>query len=75
MMSSTYKTITARFVVDEENKHETADEFFIITICQVMQKLVKSVLAQKSKDRNPICKLSSFFSEQVARQLDHNVKY
>ena len=51
MMSVTYKTIVSRFVVDEENKNETADQFFVITIGQILQKLVKSILAQKSKDR------------------------
>eukprot|EP00435_Cladocopium_sp_Y103_P060381 s434_g22.t1 len=47
IMGATRETIKERFENDEENRKETADDFFATTIAQALQKLVKSVIAQK----------------------------
>ena len=50
IMNQTRETIKERFENDHENPKETADDFFATTIAQSLQKLVKSVIAQKKEN-------------------------
>ena len=49
IMMSTRDTVNERFENDSENPKETAEDFFATTIAQSLQKLVKSVIAQKKE--------------------------
>ena len=52
MVSTTRDIILSRFEADQEHPSETADDFFIISIAQVLQKMVKSVVQCKhAKDK------------------------
>ena len=47
MMSESYKIIMERFIVDEQNKSESGEDFFAISVSQVFLKMIKAVLIQR----------------------------
>ena len=47
MMSDSYKITMARFIADEQNKSESGEDFFAISVSQVFLKMIKAVLIQK----------------------------
>ena len=47
MVSGTRDIILSRFEADQDHPTETAEDFFIISIAQVLQKMVKSVVQCK----------------------------
>ena len=47
MMADSYKIIMARFIADDQNKSESGEDLFAISISQVFLKMIKAVLIQK----------------------------
>ena len=47
MMSESYKIIMERFIVDEQHKSESGEDFFAISVSQVFLKMIKAVLIQR----------------------------
>lgn len=71
VMGATRETIKERFENDQENPKETADDFFATTIAQSLQKLVKSVIAQK-KERKQLDIVVVSFKMQIGKSFRDN---
>lgn len=51
MADSTYNVIASRYMQDEEDGDLTADDFYSMTCCQVLAKLLKNIQSKvRSKD-------------------------